>query len=277
MNFINNIKTVFQTTDKIIWIDISKIIIDPEFENIFIQKENEIANISENMKENGFDPAHPIILATSKEHPELNNINADGHTRYKAAMRAGFSKVAIIYKEFTDRESLLKFVYEQQLLRRNLSESEIFKSWEALNRLTNKDGKKAKSDTKIAEELKISRRQVAKMKEIVKKAPSEVVEQVKTGEVTLNKAYTKLKQNDDKADRIDNQLSKKKNSSNEEEKYLQGFKDGYKYVLELIKIGKPIQELEVIFNDLKKGKVTTKEILKKLLVFKESNEQKKTK
>lgn len=98
MDFIKNIKSAFQTTDKIKWMDINKIIIDPEFEGIFIQKESEISNICENMKEKGFDPAHPIILAYSKEHPELNDINADGHTRYKAAIRAGLTKAAIIYK-----------------------------------------------------------------------------------------------------------------------------------------------------------------------------------
>ncbi len=268
MNFINNIKSVFQTTDKIIWMDIDKIIIDSEFEGIFIQKENEIANICENMKKKGFDPAHPIILSLCKEHPELNNINADGHTRYKAAMRAGLTKVAIIYKDFADREELLRFVYEQQLLRRNLSESEVFKSWEALNRLTNKDGKKAKSDTEIAEELKISRRQVAKMKEVVRKAPSEVVEQVKTGELTLNKAYTQLKQSEAPSVEVDNRVSK------EEEKYLQGFKDGYKYVYESIKFGKILRDLQMDAIDLKNGKVTVNGLMEKLLNLKESYEQK---
>ena len=121
----NNIKSVLQSTDKIKWMDIEKIIIDPEMVGIFVQKETEIQNIANNMIENqknhksSFDPAHPIILAYSKEHPELNNINADGHTRYKAALRVGLTKVAIFYKEFADRAELLKFVYEQQLLRRN--------------------------------------------------------------------------------------------------------------------------------------------------------------
>ena len=205
MNIINNIKSAFQTTDKIIWMDISKIIIDPELEGIFVQKETEIQNIANNMLENQqnnkppFDSAHPIILVRSKEHPELDNINADGMTRYKAAKRAGLSKVAIIYRDFANRAELVKFVYEQQLLRRNLNESQVIKSWEALNRLTDENGKKAKTDTEIAEELHISRRTVAKIKEVAKKAPG-LVEQVKSGELTINKAYTQIKQNEAKAE-----------------------------------------------------------------------------
>lgn len=282
MDFINNIKSVFQTTDKIKWMDISKIIIDPEFEGIFIQKENEIANICENMKEKGFDPAHPIILAYSKEYPEMNNINADGHTRYKAAIRAGLTKVAIIYKEFANREELLKFVYEQQLLRRNLSESEVFKSWEALNRLTNKDGKKAKSDGEIAEELKISRRQVAKMKEVERKAAPEVLESIKTGELTVNKAYTQIKQEEAKievpAAPVSNSVEKpaktvsKPKTINAE--YLKGYSEGWIYVFESLRCGKAPKDLQAEFAELKAGTKSVEQLQESLLVLKESYEQK---
>ena len=285
MDFINNIKSVFQTTDKIKWMDINKIIIDPEFEGIFIQKESEISNICENMKEKKFDPAHPIILAYSKEHPELNNINADGHTRYKAAIRAGLTKVAIIYKEFVNREELLKFIYEQQLLRRNLSESEVFKSWEALNRLTNKDGKKAKSDNEIAEELKISRRQVAKMKEVSRKAPPKVVEQVKSGELTVNKAYTQIKQENAKTEKpaapIVESTEKsikpvhKDNIPNEE--YRKGYADGLRFVFESLRCGKSLKELLTEFAELQAGTRSIDSLLESLLVLKACHEQKQAK
>lgn len=282
MDFINNIKSVFQTTDKIKWMDINKIIIDSEFESIFIQKENEIANICENMKEKGFDPAHPIILAYSKDYPELNNINADGHTRYKAAIRAGLTKVAIIYKEFANREELLKFVYEQQLLRRNLSENEIFNAWAALNRLTNENGKKAKSDTEIAEELKISRRQVAKMKEVEKKATSEVLESIKSGELTVNKAYRQIKQEETKtevptapiSDSVEKPakvVSKPKTTNPE---YLKAYTEGWRYVFESLRCGKSPKELQVELAELKVGSKSVESLQQSLLSLKESYEQK---
>ena len=284
MNFMHNIKSVFTTTDKIKWMDIEKIIIDPELEGIFVQKETEIQNIANNMAERGFDPAHPIILAYSKEHPELNDINADGHTRYKAAIRAGLSKVAIIYKEFADREELLKFVYEQQLLRRNLSEGEIFNAWAALNRLTNEDGKKAKSDSEIAEELQISRRQVSKMKEVEKKASPEVLESIKAGELTVNKAYTQIKQKEAKADdtstpdvksveeRKDEQIKSEFKILNQD--YLKGYSEGCMYVFESMRCGKSLKDLQSELAELKAGTKSVESLQNSLLVLKKSYEQK---
>lgn len=282
----NNIKSVLNPTDKIKWMDIDKIIIDPEFEGIFIQKENEISNICENMREKGFDPAHPIILAHSKEHPDLNDINADGHTSYKAAIRAGLSKVAVIYKEFADREELLKYLYRQQLFRRNLSEGEIFNAWAALNRLTNENGKKAKSDAEIAEELQISRRQVAKMKEVEKKAAPEVLESIKSGELTVNKAYTQIKQEEAKTEESstpviesrekNKDVSKSKTTKSTNMNYLKGYTEGWMYVFESLRCGKSPKELQAELAELKAGSITVESLQKSLCVLRESHEQKQT-
>lgn len=270
--------------NKIIWKDISEIRIDPEIEGIFTQKENEIQNISVNMAEHGFDPAHPIILACSKDHPELNGINADGHTRYKAAKRAGLTQVAIIYKEFADRSELLHFVYEQQLLRRNLSENEIFNAWIALNHLKDKNGKKAKSDTEIAEELKISRRQVSKMKEVEKKATPEELENIKSGNLTLNKAYTQIKLEENKKKESkepfvnpDNESEKdliQKTTKNNNAKYLNAYFEGWMYVLESLKCGKSTEELQTELAELKAGTKSVESLQESLLALKESYEQK---
>lgn len=271
MSIINNIKSVFQTTDKIIWMDLNKIIIDPEIEGIFIQKESEISNICENMKENGFDPAHPIILAISKEHPELNNTNADGHTRYKAAIRAGLTKIAIIYKDFSDREDLLKFVYEQQLLRRNLNQNEIFNAWAALNRLTNEDGKKAKSDSEIASELHISRRTVAKMKEVTKKATPEVIEKIESGKLSLNKVYTEIKQEESKSSENEETNLKEYN-----EAFYEGAVMAREYFFKSLEHGKTIQDLQREAIALKNKTMTVYDMVKSLKIMKELDEQKQT-
>lgn len=270
------------TQNKIIWMSLDKIIIDPEIENIFIQKETDIQNIANNMIENQknhkspFDPAHPIILAHSKEHPELNNINVDGHTRYKAAKRANISMVAIIYREFVDKAEIVRFVYQRQLLRRNLGEGELFNAWAALNRLTNENGRKVKSDTEIAEELQISRRQVAKMKEVEKKATPEVLESIKSGELSVNKAYTQIKQIEAKTTESHSQVDNENALSDENDGFVQGFKNGYKYVYESLKLGRTTKDLQVDAIALKEGKVTAQELLQKLQKYKESHEQKQT-
>lgn len=283
----NNIKSVFQMTDKIKWIEIDKIYIDPEFEKIFIQKETEIKNISENMNVNNFDPAHPIILALCKEHPELNNIIADGHTRYKAAHRAGLTKVAIIYKEFSDREELLRFVYEQQLLRRNLTENEVFNAWSALNRLTDENGRKAKSDSAIAEELQVSRRTVAKMKEVEKKASPEVLEGIKSGEITVNKAYTLIKQEEAKSvdvtepvvkpeDKNQDVISKYKSIKAKNSDYIEAYTDGCIYALETLRYGKSPFDLQTEILELKEGIKSVESLQDSLTALKECYEYKQT-
>lgn len=173
-------------TDKIKWIAIEKIVIDPELKGIYKQEEKEIVNISEDMKINDYNPANPLTLSK-------DNVIVDGHTRYLAALRAGLKKVAVIYKHFDSRQEMLSYAYAQQLNRRNLSDSEIFLSYQKLKALTDENGKKAKTDVEIAEQLQISPRQVAKMKEVEKKASSETMDKIISGETTVNKVYNEIK------------------------------------------------------------------------------------
>lgn len=173
-------------TDKIKWISIEKIVIDPELKGIYKQEEKEIVNISEDMKINDYNPANPLTLSQ-------DNVIVDGHTRYLAALRAGLKKVAVIYKRFDSRQEMLSYAYAQQLNRRNLSDSEIFLSYQKLKALTDENGKKAKTDVEIAEQLQISPRQVAKMKEVEKKASSETMDKIISGETTVNKVYNEIK------------------------------------------------------------------------------------
>lgn len=173
-------------TDKIKWISIEKIVIDPEFKGIYKQEEKEIVNISEDMKINDYNPANPLTLSK-------DNVIVDGHTRYLAALRAGLKKVAVIYKHFDSRQEMLSYAYAQQLNRRNLSDSEIFLSYQKLKALTDENGKKAKTDVEIAEQLQISPRQVAKMKEVEKKASSQTMDKIISGETTVNKVYNEIK------------------------------------------------------------------------------------
>jgi ParB family chromosome partitioning protein len=173
-------------TDKIKWISIEKIVIDPELKGIYKQEEKEIVNISEDMKINDYNPANPLTLGQ-------DNVIVDGHTRYLAALRAGLKKVAVIYKHFDSRQEMLSYAYAQQLNRRNLSDSEIFLSYQKLKALTDENGKKAKTDVEIAEQLQISPRQVAKMKEVEKKASSETMDKIISGETTVNKVYNEIK------------------------------------------------------------------------------------
>ena len=238
MNIISNIKTKFQNTveaiskDKVIWIDIKKIKIDPELKAIFEQQEKDIQNIYEDMKIHGFDPAHPIILSQ-------NNENVDGNTRYICALKLGLTKVPVIYKHFNSRKEMLEFAYSQQLRRRNLSEGEIYKAYVALSKITDANGKKLHSDEAIAEQLDISRRQVSKIKEVEKKSDPKTLESFKAGEISLNAAYQKIKSKESETKRphvpsIPKTVKKT---------YKEGYSEGIKYALHELANGKTSEEL----------------------------------
>lgn len=130
--------------------------------------------------------ANPITLSQ-------DNILIEGHTRYLAAQKAGIKKIAVVYKHFASRLEMLEYAYKQQLHRRNLSEQEIFTSYKKLRELTNEDGKKAKTDVEIAEELHVSPRQLTKMKEVEKKASPKIMEAFTEGTISLNQAYNQMK------------------------------------------------------------------------------------
>lgn len=191
MNFINTLmaktKASTITTDKIKWIAIDKITINPKIKSIFDQGETEITNICEDMKLNGYNAGTPATVSQ-------DGVLVEGHTRYLAAQRAGLKKIAVVYKHFKSEEEMIEYAYNQQLHRRNLSEQKIFNAYKQLRELTNADGKKAKTDVQIAEELNISPRQIAKMKEVERKASPEVMEAFTEGTISLNQAYNQMKE-----------------------------------------------------------------------------------
>jgi len=200
MDFINNIMAKAKAStlkaaeaaksiniDKIRWIAIEKIEINPKLKGIFAQGETEISNICENMKINGFNAGNPVTVSQ-------DTVLVEGHTRYLAAQRAGLNKIAVVYKHFDSEQQMIEYAYNQQLHRRNLSEQQIFETYKRLREMTNEDGKKAKTDVQIAEELNVSPRQIAKMKEVERKASPEIVEAFSEGTISLNQAYNQMKE-----------------------------------------------------------------------------------
>lgn len=287
MNILANIKSTFQNNGKIKWVSIDKIVIDPELKGIFKQDENEIIHIAEDMKLHGYNPSNPITLSE-------DYINVDGNTRYLAAKRAGLTKVAVVFKHFDSRKEMLDYAYRQQLHRRNLSDKDIFEAYIRLRSLNGSDGKKAKTDSQIAEELQTSLRQVSKMKEVEKKASSEIIEDLKEGKISLNKAYVQMKQEEKTSDTEEpevaiesveeissentNQKSKAKKplvkKTNKE--FSKGFISGWSYVLDSLKYGKNTDDLISLLSDFTNEKITIEELQKNLMELKEVHEQKQT-
>jgi len=192
MKFFNNIKASVKdaitksNVDRVMMVPLTKLSFDKEFKELFSQEEDKVQRIAENMKQNGFDRSQPIIV--NEEFKIL-----DGNSRFMASQKAGLKEVPVIMKKFESKDDALIYELHLQLDRRNLSDSEIFNAYQKLAALKNLAGEKAKTDVQIAEELKISPRQISKMKEVEKKASEETLEAFKNGEISLNKAYNQMK------------------------------------------------------------------------------------
>jgi len=240
MELLNNLKLkmknmlVVAGADKVTWIDVNKIKIDPELKNIFIQKESDIQNITADMKINGFNPAHPIIL-------NQDGVCVDGHTRYLSAIRSGIKKVAVIYKHYENRAQMIASAYQQQLNRRNLDENEIYKAYVAMKSVTNEKGNKVRSDQSIADELSVSRRQIAKFKEVERKADAATLESFKAGKLSLNAAYQKMKAKENGCATI--HKKKPVTSKSERKTYQSGYSAGIRYAIQQLADGKTTEEL----------------------------------
>lgn len=185
------VKEIFSKTDKVKMRKLRELKIDAEFKALYVQEEDKVHNIAENMKANGFDKSQPIIILS-------DGTIVDGHSRFMAATEAGLTEVAVVVKEFESRNEVLLYMEHLQLDRRNLTEAEKLIHFEKLQRF--KAQAKAKgedvslySDEEIAKKLDVSPRQVQKMKEVEKKATPEQLEAIRNGETTLNQVHKEIK------------------------------------------------------------------------------------
>lgn len=233
-----NVRGVLNSSNKKIkWIDIDKINVDPEFKAIFPQKEADVQKIVESLK-NGFDPAFPIIL--TKNVPGVpDGTNVDGHSRLEACQIANIHKLAYIEKSFVDREAIIEFIYQTQMARRNLTEQEQFSYYQKMAARKKDNGMQVKTDQQIADDLEISRRQITKFKEVEKKADSKTLEAFKSGQISLNAAYQKMKAEEVTANsNKQNPVSKPVNKT-----YENGYSDGLKYAIQEIEKGRSTSDL----------------------------------
>lgn len=191
-NFTNTIKNKInnlQKSEQKKVLKIKDIVLIPEFEKMLAMDESVVAAMTDSMKNEGFKPGHELHVWFH----DGKYILIDGHTRRHCAIQAGLTTVPCIVHHFGTFEEAKQFALREQTDRRNLSDQEIAKMYMALARMKDADGKKAKSDAEIAAELQVSPRQIAKIKEVERKASAETLEAFKSGEISLNMAYNETK------------------------------------------------------------------------------------
>jgi phage N-6-adenine-methyltransferase len=141
----------------------------------------------------------------------------DGHNRYDICTKHGI-KYQTVQKSFDSRDAVKAWILRNQLARRNLTafqRTEIALQLEEIYAAEAKArfGGRHKDSTvenlpqlnegkvrdKIGEIAGVSGKQVDKIKTILREAPPTVVQKVRAGEISVNRAYNEVKAVDEKA------------------------------------------------------------------------------
>jgi ParB-like chromosome segregation protein Spo0J len=167
------------------------------FSSLFPILPKTLSAIAEDIGENGYDKAHPVVM--------WGRTVVDGHTRVEAARQAGLTSIPVVQKEFADEDTAISYAIHTQRDRRNLTDSDIIRLVEELDRRRSKSeaGKQGrnkqlgqaqrcasprKSATVTAEIVGASTRKIEQARAILDHTKPEVLQQVKNGTLSINQA-----------------------------------------------------------------------------------------
>jgi|GEM_PF-2474985 len=192
----------------------NELIIDPEFESLIPPlADEEFKMLEQNILKDGC--LHELIVTTV----DGKTVIVDGHNRFNICKKHSI-KFRVTEKTFPDRQSAKIWIYSNQLGRRNLQpfqRVEIVLGLEELYRGQAKERQsmaggdkrseqakslvltsaqaiqeKGKTRDKLAKLAGVGRDSVTKGKVIAEKADNATKEKLRTGEITINKAYTDI-------------------------------------------------------------------------------------
>jgi ParB family chromosome partitioning protein len=186
--------------------NVTEIKTSPTFEKLFPIKEGLLEAIATDMRENQFDLSQPVILASWDGQKEL--VCIDGHTRLQAAINAGIEQVPVwIREDFETEEAALAHAIKLQRNRRNMTDAELMSCIEVLDKIRprgrhadgeptskmpqgcGKESGRSASAKETAEIVGCSSRKVEQARTVENHASAEILDAVKKGEMSINKAY----------------------------------------------------------------------------------------
>jgi hypothetical protein len=176
------------------------------FKGLFPINEDLLRRIEEDMRNNKFDLSQPVILATWEGQDEF--VCIDGHTRLQAAVRAGIDQIPVwIREDFETEEAAPEHAIKLQSHRRNMTDAELMACIEALDEIRPRGGYRegalassmpqscgkasgrSASAKETAEIVGCSPRKVEQARTVENHADPEILEALKKGEMSINKAY----------------------------------------------------------------------------------------
>lgn len=177
--------------EKIKMLPVDELKFDDEYKGLFEQETDKVQRIANDMMKNGFDYSQPIIITADGK-------ILDGNSRCLATKQAGIKFVPVIVKEFKSKDESLMYELHLQMDRRNLTDAQKFAAFKKLEELKSKvkeSGESARefTDEKMAEQLKVSPRQISKFREVEKKAAPELQQKILEGNATINSIHSEIK------------------------------------------------------------------------------------
>jgi ParB-like chromosome segregation protein Spo0J len=171
------------------------------FESLFPIDAHTLNAIHADMEKRGYDDSQPIVLWKGK------NIVVDGHTRLLAAQGTDLKHVPVHHMEFKDEYEAIQYAIHSQRDRRNITDSDLHRCIQAVDKLKPKGGdhgnqhtggKEAKgavapigrSAEQTAGIVGTSPDKVKKSRAVEKHGTPEVKQALTEGTITINKAYT---------------------------------------------------------------------------------------
>jgi ParB-like chromosome segregation protein Spo0J len=177
--------------------NIAEIKVQSPFKDLFAIDEQVLNAIAENIRFKGFDVSQPIVVW------EGRNVVVDGHTRLAACRVAGIGNVPACVKQFADEKAALAYAIHNQRNRRNLTETELLRCIEAVDKrreagrpskeLASSDANlaKGKSAKKTAEIVGTSQATVERARNVL--SDPEAKQAVMAGEKSINRASQDVK------------------------------------------------------------------------------------
>lgn len=111
---------------------INELKIESPFKDLFPISDEVFLAVKEDMEEFGFDSSKAIDI--------WENIVVDGHTRLKAALELGLEDIPVFEHKFQDDEDALGYAIHNQRDRRNLTDADIIRCVEAVDRMRERGG-----------------------------------------------------------------------------------------------------------------------------------------
>jgi ParB family chromosome partitioning protein len=163
------------------------------FRDLFPIQEQVLERIVWDMRKNGYDQSKPIVL-WDRPHPVV----VDGHSRLRAARKAGLFQIPVILKKFPDEAAALQYAVGCQRNRRNLRDADILRCITELEILSEP---KCHDEIHVlghttqatATLLGISKWKLKKSRTVLRRAPEDIIAAVQAGEISINKAYERMR------------------------------------------------------------------------------------